>query len=72
MGVMEELWKEGLKEGQRRGQLKIAQSLLAIGKLTLEEIAECANLPLDEVRRIASEQSNSGPAQHMEDMTKWK
>lgn len=30
----------------------MAQSLLAIGKLTLEEIAECASLSLDEVKRL--------------------
>ncbi len=57
---------------RKRERESMAQSLLAIGKLTLEEIAECASLSLDEVQRIASEQSNSGPTQHMEDMTKWK
>ncbi len=66
--VMEEKWEEGRKSNQ----LETAQRMLASGKLTLEEIAEYSNLPLDEVRRIASEQSNSGPTQHMEDITKWK
>ena len=66
--VREEKWEEGRKSNQ----LETAQRMLASGKLTLEEIAEYSNLPLDEVRRIASEQSNSGPTQHMEDITKWK
>ena len=66
--VMEEKWEEGRKSNQ----LETTQRMLASGKLTLEEIAEYSNLPLDEVRRIASEQSNSGPTQHMEDITKWK
>ncbi len=66
--VMEEKWEEGRKSNQ----LETAKRMLASGKLTLEEIAEYSNLPLDEVRRIASEQSNSSPTQHMEDITKWK
>lgn len=66
--VMEEKWEEGRKSNQ----LETAKRMLADGILSLEKIAQYSNLPLDEVRRIASEQSNSGPAQHMEDMTKWK
>ncbi len=66
--VMEEKWEEGRKSNQ----LETAKRMLSSGKLPLEEIAEYSNLPLDEVRRIASEQSNSGPTQHMEDITKWK
>ena len=49
-----------------------ARTMLKDGILPLEKIAQYSNLPLDEVQRIASEQSNSGPTQHMEDMTKWK
>ena len=48
------------------------RTMLKDGILPLEKIAQYSNLPLDEVRRIASEQSNSGPTQHMEDITKWK
>ncbi len=58
--AVEELWKEGrekgLEEGRNKGreegQKLVAQRMLAIGKLTLEEIAECAGLTLDEVKRL--------------------
>lgn len=46
--AVEELYKEGRKEGR----METAKRMLAIGKLTLEEIAECASLSLDEVKRL--------------------
>ena len=46
--VMEEKWEEGRKSNQ----LETAKRMLASGKLTLEEIAEYSNLPLDEVKRL--------------------
>ncbi len=48
MGVMEEM----CEKERKRERESMAQSLLAIGKLTLEEIAECARLSLDEVKRL--------------------
>ena len=62
--VMEEMCEETRKVN--------ARTMLKDGILPLEKIAQYSNLPLDEVRRTASEQSNSGPTQHMEDITKWK
>lgn len=57
--VMEEKWeegrKEGRKEGRREGRKSTARKLLAMSKLTLEEIAECASLTLEEVRQLAEE-----------------
>lgn len=54
--IMEELRDEGLREGLREGrkeeQESTARRMLAIGKLTLEEIAEYASLSLDEVQRL--------------------
>ncbi len=46
--VMEEM----CEKERKRERESMAQSLLAIGKLTLEEIAECARLSLDEVKRL--------------------
>ena len=70
--VMEEMCEKERKKERKKNQRTSARIMLSDGILSLEKIAQYSNLPLDEVRRIASEQSNSGPAQHMEDMTKWK
>ena len=55
--VMEEKWEEGREEGRKEGRketrLETAQRMLSAGKLSLEEIAEYANLPLDEIRYLA-------------------
>jgi len=48
----EEGREKGREEGREEGQKLVAQRMLAIGKLTLEEIAECAGLTLDEVKRL--------------------
>lgn len=48
--AVEELCKESQKETQK----EMARRMLAMGKLTLEEIAECACLSLDEVQRLHS------------------
>lgn len=53
--VMEEMCEKERKIERKKNRTETAQKLLAIGKLTLEEIAECASLPLDEVRRLAEE-----------------
>lgn len=49
--IMEEMMEEARLATQKAN----AQRMLATGKLTLEEIAEYSNLPLDEVKRIARE-----------------
>lgn len=54
--AVEELWEEGRKvgekEGRKEGRLETARKMLIAGKLTLEEIAEYASLPLKDVQRL--------------------
>ena len=50
--VMEEKWEEGRKATQKAN----ARTMLAAGKLALEEVAEYTGLPLDEVKRLAGEE----------------
>ena len=63
--VMEELYNEGVAEGHKEGIEKgraegriesarrTAAALLALGKLTLSQIAEATQLPQEEVERLA-------------------
>ena len=48
-------FEEMKEECRKEERYSIAQKLLAVGKLALEEIAECSSLPLDEVRRLEAE-----------------
>lgn len=48
--AMEELRNESLKEGMEEGQKAVALKLLKEGTLTIEKIAECCNLSLEEVK----------------------
>ena len=50
--AVEELCEKERKKEREKNQEEMAQKLLTIGKLTLEEIAECASLSLDEVKRL--------------------
>ena len=47
--AMEDMRKQSLQE--------VAKRMLTAGKLTLEEIAEYAGLPLDDVRKLKAEQA---------------
>lgn len=47
----EELRKDWIEEEKR----DIASRLVETGKLSLDEIAECSRLPLEEVKRLAEE-----------------
>lgn len=49
--VMEELRKDWIEEEKR----DFAVRLVETGKLSLDEIAECSRLPLEEVKRLAEE-----------------
>lgn len=49
----EELREEGRKEGRKEGRAEVAKQLLKTGKLSLEEIANAASLPLDSVIRLS-------------------
>ena len=46
---------EGLREGKSEGRKEAARNLIRAGKMSLEEIAECVNLTLDELNVLASE-----------------
>lgn len=46
---------EGINEGLREGRKEAARNLIRAGKMSLEEIAECVNLTLDELNVLASE-----------------
>lgn len=49
--------REGRNEGRNEGRKETARNLIRAGKMSLEEIAECANLPLDELNALAAEES---------------
>lgn len=53
--VMEEMCEKERKKEREKNQRTSAQRMLSIGKLTLEEVAECASLTLEEVKRLAEE-----------------
>lgn len=53
--LMEEGRREGRREGRQEGRQSAARKMLAAGKLALEDIAEYASLPLEEVKRMAAE-----------------
>ena len=46
---------EGRNEGLREGRKEAARNLIRAGKMSLEEIAECVNLTLDELNVLVSE-----------------
>lgn len=49
--------REGRNEGRNEGRKETARNLIRAGKMSLEEIAECTNLPLDELNALAAEES---------------
>lgn len=48
--------KEGLKEGRNEQAMEIARRLVRLGKMSLEEIADCSGLTVFEVETIAGEE----------------
>lgn len=44
-----------VQEAAHECRVETAQRILARGKLTIEEIAECTGLSVEEVRRLAEE-----------------
>jgi len=48
--------KKGEAIGEKKKAIEDAKALLAIGKLTVEEIAMCIKLPLEEVQKLAEEE----------------
>jgi flagellar biosynthesis/type III secretory pathway protein FliH len=52
---LEEGLEKGLEEGLEKKQYKMILALLKIGKLSMEEIANAAEVSLDYVKKIAEE-----------------
>ena len=48
--------REGRSEGLHEGRKETARNLIRAGKMSLEEIAECSSLPIDELKVIAAEE----------------
>lgn len=55
--AMEDLRDETWKEAQRATQKAFILNLLENGKLSYEEIAHCAGLPVEEVKALDSKKS---------------
>lgn len=54
--LLEDMRSESMKEGRKEGIESIVFRMLGLGKYTLEDIADAAGLPLDEVKRLQAEQ----------------
>ena len=52
-GVFDEVREEGAYEKS----IEVAERLLKLGKNSYEDIATCVNLPLEEIKRLASLQT---------------
>ena len=50
--AMEDMRNESLQQGKKEEKRLTVLRMLEIGKYTLEEIAEIAGLPLDEVKKL--------------------
>ena len=59
--AMEDLWNEAMEQGIDKGlneaRKASALRMLTNGKLSLEEIAECSGLTLEEVKKLQNEKS---------------
>ena len=51
--LMEKFGEKKLEEGRIESARRTAAALLALGKLTLSQIAEATQLPQEEVERLA-------------------
>ena len=52
-GTVHEGREAGLLEGRMESARRTAAALLALGKLTLSQIAEATQLPMEEVERLS-------------------
>ena len=44
-----------MEEGREEGKIETAKRLITKDKMTLEDIAECSDLPLEKIRALALE-----------------
>jgi len=54
-GIYERGLEQGLDQGEKRKAIKTAKNFLKLGKVTVEEIAMCTDLSVDEVKKLESE-----------------
>ena len=54
--------RKGMQKGEEKGQKNTARNLLSLGILTEEQIAQAAELNVDEIRRLKreAEKASSG------------
>ncbi len=50
----------GRNEGRNEGKREVIEGLVKMGKLTIEEIAECANLSVAEVKQLVESWMTQG------------
>lgn len=55
--VMEDMQNEALKEGIKEGAIISARRMIAIGKYTLDEIANISGLSLDEIKKLQADKN---------------
>jgi len=55
--AMEDIRDQALREGRRENMIETAKNLLSEGTLTIEKIAKCVGLSLDEVKKLQAGQS---------------
>ena len=55
--IMCKAFEETRREGAYRAQVETAKRMIARGKLTLEELAEDTDLPLETVRELAGQKT---------------
>ena len=52
-----EIWDEVRNEGINKARIENAKAMIRIGKLSIEEIAECSGLSVEKVRELAGNKS---------------
>ena len=61
----ERIWNEGrdegLSQGLSQGSVNAASMLIRLGKNTLEDIAHCCSLSLEEVQKLADSLNSNSP-----------
>ena len=55
--VLEDMRNETAREAAELKSIEIAKRLIAQGKLSLEDIADAADLPVEKVREISEQRS---------------
>ena len=56
-GVFDEIANEARMEARMETRIETAQKMLAMGKLTTQEIAECSGLTPDEVKTLQTKKN---------------